>query len=189
MAKRVRDAFKSITPSLVLATSLAHTRRWMQSPTLGRRSSPSGRSDANPAPRRTCPPRTRASHPLRKSSQLTRPSMTRLSNGLSSWTQILMLGGTKKIAKGIAGWAMRDTMICNLPKHGKAQPNHLDPVGLPLDYMGKHQVFNGIRSDTYDLCWFYILGMTGDPPEFPTPWEPTTCGQIRDLLKSPHAIG
>ena len=26
----------------------------------------------------------------------------------------------KKIAKGIAGWAMRDTMICDLPEHRKA---------------------------------------------------------------------
>ena len=94
----------------------------------------------------------------------------------------------KKIAKGVAGWAMRDTMICDLPEHGKMQPNHPDPVGPPLDYMGEHQVFNGIRSDIYDLCWFYILGMTGDPPEFPAPQEPTTHGQIRDLLKSAHAI-
>ena len=31
--------------------------------------------------------------------------------------------------------------------------------------------------------------MTGDLPEFLTPWEPTTRGQIRDLLKSAHAIG
>ena len=75
----------------------------------------------------------------------------------------------KKIAKGIAGWAMRDTMICNLPKYGKVQPNHPDPVGPPLDYMGKCQVFDGIRSDIYNLCQFYILGMTGDPPEFPAP--------------------
>ena len=29
----------------------------------------------------------------------------------------------------------------------------------------------------------------GDPPKFPTPWEPTTHGQIRDLLKSAHTIG
>ena len=50
----------------------------------------------------------------------------------------------KKIAKGVAGWAMRDTMICNLPEHRKAQPNHPDPVGPPLDYMGECQVFNGI---------------------------------------------
>ena len=95
----------------------------------------------------------------------------------------------KKIAKGIAGWTIRDTMICDLPKHGKAQPNHPDLVGPPLDYMGECQVFNGIRSDIYDLCRFYILGMTGDSPEFPAPQEPKTCGQIRDLLKSARAIG
>ena len=95
----------------------------------------------------------------------------------------------KKIAKGIAGWATRDTMICDLPKHGKVQPNHPDPVGPPLDYMCKRQVFDGIRSDIYDLCQFYILGTTGDPPKFPAPREPTTRRQIRDLLKSACAIG
>ena len=95
----------------------------------------------------------------------------------------------KKIAKGITGWATRDTMICDLPNHGKPQPNHPDPVGLPLDYNGEHQVFDSIWSDIYDLCRFYILGMTGDLPEFPTPREPATCGQIRDLLKSACVIG
>ena len=58
----------------------------------------------------------------------------------------------KKIAKGVADWAMRNTMICDLPKHGKVQPNHPDPVGPPLDYMGECQVFDGIPSDIYDLC-------------------------------------
>ena len=58
----------------------------------------------------------------------------------------------KKIAKGIAGLATRDTMICDLPEHGKMQPNHPDPVGPPLDYMGECQVFDGIWSDIYDLC-------------------------------------
>ena len=70
----------------------------------------------------------------------------------------------KKIAKGIAGWAMRDTMICDLTEHRKAQPNHPDLVGPPLDYMHKCQVFDGIQSDIYNLCWFFILGMTDDPP-------------------------
>ena len=93
-----------------------------------------------------------------------------------------------KIAKGIAGWASRDTMICDLPKHGKMQPKHPDPVGLPLGYMGECQVFNGIWSDIYDLCRFYTLRMTGDPPEFPTPQEPVTHGQVRDLLKSACSI-
>ena len=68
-----------------------------------------------------------------------------------------------KIAKGFMGWATRDTMICNLPEHRKMQPNHPDPVGPPLDYMGECQVFNGIRSDIYDFCRFYALGTTGNP--------------------------
>ena len=95
----------------------------------------------------------------------------------------------KKIAKGIAGWATRDTMICDLPKHGKMQLNHPDPMGPPLDYMGECQVFDGIQSDIYDLCRFYTLGTTGDPPEFPSPQEPVTRGQISDLLKLAHSIG
>ena len=95
----------------------------------------------------------------------------------------------KKITKGLLGWVTRDTMICDLPKHGKVQPYHPDPVGPLLEYMHDHQVFEGVHSDNYDLCRFYTLGMTGDPPEFPAPWEPMTRGQICDLLKSARAIG
>ena len=94
----------------------------------------------------------------------------------------------KKIATGVAGWAMRYTMICNLPEHGKVQPNHPDLVGPPLDYMCKCQVFDGICSDIYGLCRFYTLGKMGDPPEFPTPQKPATHRQIRDLLKSARTI-
>ena len=90
----------------------------------------------------------------------------------------------KKIAKGIAGWATRDTMICDLPEHRKVQL-----VGPPLDYMHECQDFDGVRSDIYDLCRFYFLGMMGDPPEFPAPQEPATRGQIRDLLKLARTIG
>ena len=50
----------------------------------------------------------------------------------------------KKIANGVASWAMRDTMICDLPEHRKVQPNHPDPGGPPLDYMGECEVFDGI---------------------------------------------
>ena len=69
------------------------------------------------------------------------------------------------------------------------QPNHPDPVGPPLDYMGECPVFDGIWSNIYDLCQFYALGMTGDPHEFPMPQEPVTRGQIRDLLKSARSMG
>ena len=68
-----------------------------------------------------------------------------------------------KIANSVVGWVMRDAMICDLPKHGKMQPNHPNPVGLPLDYMGECRVFDSIWSDFHDLCCFYALGMTGDP--------------------------
>ena len=94
-----------------------------------------------------------------------------------------------KIANSVTGWAMQDTMICDLPKHSKMQPNHPNPMGLPLDYMAKCRVFNGIWSNLYDLCHFFILGMTGNLPEFPMPWEPVTHSQVRDLLKSAQSIG
>ena len=71
-------------------------------------------------------------------------------------------------------------MICDLPEHSKMQPNHPNPMGLPLDYIVECKVFDGIRSDLYDLCHFYALGMTGNPPEFPMLWEPVMCGQVRD---------
>ena len=32
-----------------------------------------------------------------------------------------------KIAKGVAGWVTRDTMICDLPEHGKCSPTTLTP--------------------------------------------------------------
>ena len=95
----------------------------------------------------------------------------------------------KKIAKGLLGWVARDTMICDLPEHGKVQLNHPDLVGPPLEYMCNCQVFEGIHLDIYDLCRFYTLGMMGDPPEFPARREPVTHRQIQDLLKSACAIG
>ena len=94
-----------------------------------------------------------------------------------------------KITNNVTSWAMRDIMIHDLPEHGKTQPNHPDPVGPPLDYMAECKVFDGIQSDLYNLCCFYTLGMTGDPPDFPIPWELVMRGQVRDLLKLAQSIG
>ena len=141
-----------------------------------------------------CPKSPKEDSPLKASSESSSeeelPTDEALHNEVRQKAQLLYTHFDawhhKKIAKGIASWA---TMICDLPKHGKMQPNLPDPIGPPLDYMGECQVFNGIWSDIYDLCRFYTLGMAGDPPEFPVPWEPVTRGQIRDLLKSAHSIG
>ena len=183
MVTRVRATLKSKTPSLVLATSLA----CMRSDTEGKIQSIQ-QEWHQPSPKEDTPSEDLSD----SSSEEEQPTDKALRDKAQQWAQQL---GTnfnawqrKKIAKGIAGWTTRDTMICDLPEHRKAQPNHPDPVGLPLDYMGEHQVFDGIRSDIYDLCQFYILGSTGDPPKFPAPREPTTRGQIRDLLKSAPAI-
>ena len=94
-----------------------------------------------------------------------------------------------KIANNVAGWVIRDTMNCNLPEHGKTQLNHPNPVGLPLGYMAKCKVFDCIQSDLYDLCCFYTLGMTGDPPDFPPLWELVTCSQVKNLMMSARSIG
>ena len=51
------------------------------------------------------------------------------------------------------------------------------------------KVFDGIWLDLYDLCCFYALGMTGNPLEFPAPWELVMHSQVRDLLKSGQSIG
>ena len=79
-------------------------------------------------------------------------------------------------------------MICDLSEHGKAQPKHPNPMRPPLDYMAECKVLDCIWSDLYDLCHFYALGMTGNPPDFPTPWELVMCSQVRDLLKSARSI-
>ena len=94
-----------------------------------------------------------------------------------------------KFANKATGWAMQDTMNCDLPEHSKTQPNHPNPMGPPLGYMAKCKVFDCIQSDLYDLCCFYALGMTGDPPDFPPPWKPGTCNQVKELLKSARLIG
>ena len=74
-------------------------------------------------------------------------------------------------------------MVCDLPEHGKMQPNHPDPVGPPLTYMEECQVFESIRIDLYNLCHFYVMGTTDDPLHFPSLWEPATRGQVQDLLE------
>ena len=80
-------------------------------------------------------------------------------------------------------------MNCDFPEHSKTQPNHPNPTGLPLGYMVKCKVFDCIQSDLYDLCHFYALGTTGNPLDFPPQWEPVTCNQVKDLLKSARSIG
>ena len=146
------------------------------SPILRRRSRPHGKGSARTAPRRTEPPTDEVLH------NKTRQKAQQFDMRFDTWH-------CDKIANKVMGWAMQDTMSCDLLEHGKTQPNHPNPMGLPLGYMVKCKVFDCIQSDLYDLCRFYALGTTGDPLDFPPPWEPVTRNQVKDLLKSARLIG
>ena len=115
-----------------------------------KRTNPPSRSSTNPALD------TPSKELSKSSSEEEQPTNKALHNKAQQWVEQVDTNfdawWCKKIAKGVEGWAMRDTMICDLPEHGKEQPNHPDPVGLPLDYMHKCQVFDGIQSHIYDLC-------------------------------------
>ena len=56
-----------------------------------------------PSPKEDTPPRNQVSHLLRKRHQQTRHSTMRPGKELGSWTQILMLGATKRLLK--VSWA------------------------------------------------------------------------------------
>ena len=103
MAKKGRNTLILKTPSLALARSLVDTRTQTQSPTPGRKSSPSGKSGAQKAPRRTASLRSPANHLLRKSHQQMRHSMMRPGKKLGCWTHVLMPGITERLPK--ASWA------------------------------------------------------------------------------------
>ena len=102
------------------------------------------RKRCQPSPKEDMP----SKEPSESSSEEEQPTDEALCNKGRQWAQQLDTNFDawwhKKIAKGIAGWDTRDTMVCDLPKHGKAQPNHPDPVGPPLDYMHECKVFGGV---------------------------------------------
>ena len=84
------------------------------------------------------------------SSEEEQPTDEALRDKTQQWAQCLDTNfdawWCKKIAKGLPGWVTRDTMICDLPKHGKVQPNHPDLVGPLLEYTLDRQVF------TFMIC-------------------------------------
>ena len=61
-----------------------------------------------------------------------------------------------------------------------------DPLGLPLDYMRSHGVFEPKKTSKYDLCWFYQVGLLADLPDFPMPCAPATHDQLTSFLKKPE---
>ena len=94
----------------------------------------------------------------------------------------------KRISEGLQQWDDCDKMTCDRtdPCKEAKSPNLL---GLPLDYMVSHGVFELKKTSEYGLCRFYQVGLSGDLPAFPLPHEPATHEQVSSLLLKSRALG
>ena len=64
-----------------------------------------------------------------------------------------------------------------------------DPIGLPLEYMKHHGVFDSKKTSEYDLCHFYQVGLFGDLPDFPLSHKPATHEWVSKFLLKARALG
>ena len=92
------------------------------------------------------------------------------------------------ISKSHAEWNKHDTMICDHMGTCK-ETKFPDPTSLPLDYMKHHRVFKSKKTNEYDLCCFYQVGLSGDLPNFPSPDKPATCKLLSKFLLKARALG
>ena len=74
-----------------------------------------------------------------------------------------------------------DKMTCKA-KH----PNHVE---LHTDYMRSHAVFELEKSNEYDLCHLYQVGVSRDLLKFPMPHEPATHEWVANFLHKARALG
>ena len=55
--------------------------------------------------------------------------------------------------------------------------------------MTSRDIFKPKKTNEYDLCRFYQVGLSGDLPEFPSPHTPVTCKQVSSFLLKARALG
>ena len=70
------------------------------------------------------------------------------------------------ISKGHNEWHMHDTMTFDHTDPCK-EAKFPDPRGLSLEYMKHCRVFDPKKTNKYDLCQFYQVGLSRDLPDFP----------------------
>ena len=92
------------------------------------------------------------------------------------------------ISKGHNEWNMNDTMTCDHVDPCK-QAKFPDPISLPLEYMKHCGVFGAKKTNKYDLCCFYQVGLSRDLPDFPSPLKPATHEQVSKFLLKARALG
>ena len=92
------------------------------------------------------------------------------------------------ISEGHAEWNKCDTMICDHVDPCK-EAKFADPAGPPLDYIKHHRVFKSKKTNKYDLCHFYKVGLFGDLPNFPCPHKPATQELLSKFLLKARVLG
>ena len=92
------------------------------------------------------------------------------------------------ISQGHNEWHMHDTMTCDHadPWKGAKFPDHLGP---PLEYMKHCGVFDPKKTNEYNLCQFYQVGLSRDLLDFPTPHEPATHEWVSKFLLMTRSLG
>ena len=81
------------------------------------------------------------------------------------------------ISQGHYGWATHDTMTCDHTDPCK-EAKFPDPISLSLEYMKACKVFSPKKTNEYDLCHFYQVGLSRDLLVFPSPHRPATHKQV-----------
>ena len=189
MVKISRSTFTPRTPSPVLFSSSASMRTPTLSPTPGRKSRQHGKSSTRTAPRRTAPRKTPVDHHLqRKSHQPMRHSEMELGKKRGCLTHALMLNITTKLPTMLQAGQHGIPWSATFKNMTRLNPTTPIPWGYLWITWQSARSFDCIWLNLYDLCHFYALGMTGDPPDFPALWEPVMCSQVRDLLKLAWSI-
>ena len=92
------------------------------------------------------------------------------------------------ISEGHSEWHMHATMICDHADPCK-KAKFPDALGLPLEYMKHWGVFDPKKTNEYDLCQFYQVGLSGDLPDFPSPCKPATHEQVNKFLLTAKSLG
>ena len=94
----------------------------------------------------------------------------------------------RMISKNHTEWKKHDMMICDHMDPCK-EAKFPDPAGLPLDYMKHCGVFKSKKTNEYDLCHFYQVGLSGDLPSFPSPHKPATHELLSKFLLKARLLG
>ena len=92
------------------------------------------------------------------------------------------------ISKDHNEWNTCDTMTCDHVDPCK-EAKFPDPISPPLEYMKHCRVFDAKKTNEYDFCCFYQVGLSRDLLDFPLPHKPATHEWVSKFLLKARSLG